>query len=166
LVVTFNDATYQMAQTCSSLTTSPCDDSPVDTLTVTVAGGVAQFSITGADTASFDLPSTLLSAGSYGGAPYFLPSQYSDETWSSSVYPYITLYPSIDGGGLTIGSAYTDGVVGEAIFIDTYDSNAVDGASDFYSTQVPEAPVWAMMIVGSGGLGAVMRRRRRSAAAA
>lgn len=101
---------------------------------------------------SFDFPSITLAAGSY-----FFAVQY--------VTPHLRTYlvPGVanSGGAQTNdgGASWTPGFQGMGgVAVALYDTH-VDGSG----AAVPEPAAWAMMLLGFGGMGAVLRNRRRLA---
>ena len=78
---------------------------------------------------------------------------------------------NIDYGlnGVTVGTVNSGGTVGmKSIILQTY--NTSGGVTDFAHWSaaggVPEPATWAMMMVGFGGIGAALRRRRQHASPA
>lgn len=85
----------------------------------------------------------------------------------------VTFYPADFGGGFDLN--FPDGVVSLfladvgstlTLITGTYsftlgDPRAPEGSGTVTLTAVPEPATWAMMLVGFGGLGALLRRRRR-----
>ena len=43
--------------------------------------------------------------GNVGESPYFMSDDLFTVTWSTAFWPYVTLYPLSDQGGMTIGSS-------------------------------------------------------------
>jgi hypothetical protein len=106
----------------------------------------AGYSIIGTDLAPF-----VLAAGNY-----FV--SYHSETMA---------IPGWDFGQQTYVQAFTAGGSNPGSDLDPYPVN-MHGAFDIMGTvsgAVPEPATWAMMVIGFGGLGASMRRRRAAIAA-
>ncbi len=176
--VTFITATEQLANNCVDYGIT-CSSSPIYTMTVTHTGGVATIDVLESDMGSptlidsFTLPAVVVSATSTPyGAPVFAVSQLLSYSWAvaspgTTPYQYVTLYPSADGGGLTIGDEAGDDIGSNDLF-DSFQSSAPYPPffSDPSDPGVPEASTWALMIVGGAGVGLAMRRRRASTAAA
>ena len=111
-----------------------------------------------------------------------LSGQYVFDLTSSSTDSTITLEKVLANGGTTL----VDQVVGTGRFLElvtrnldansvyrfTYTYNTVSGGgtvsgnTSFYPGGVPEPATWAMMLIGFGGIGMAMRRRRRGMALA
>jgi hypothetical protein len=106
---------------------------------------------------------------------------YIFDLTSSSAGASITLEQLLSGGGSSIIETVTG--TGRFLELDTgtlaadttyrfmYTFNTpsgggtVSGNSSFYLATVPEPATWAMMLLGFGGIGFAMRRRRRPALA-
>jgi hypothetical protein len=130
---------------------------PDQTLVVTVSGGTASFSLTGAETASFTLPDDAEIATSFAlDSVVFSSSSAGSPSWSTATYPYITFWSTADYGGLTIGTIPGD--KGTNV-IDNFMST--EGPGQIFSP-VPEPAGWAVMLVGVAGLGAALRSKGRT----
>jgi hypothetical protein len=140
-------------------------DVPVDTLVVTVGGGTASFTLSGADTATFTVPDGVTPTGEdlagYGAPYYYIPTSGVTASWDTSAYPYLTFWSNFEDGGLTAGS-----VPGDLGFnyIDLFESDVGSGQV-FTVSGIPEPATWATMLVGLGAVGALSRRRRAVAVA-
>ena len=77
------------------------------------------------------------------GLVFTLANNDSVDLWSNGNTP----------GGLNYGAGVTDG------------TSVLDYASPVFLTAVPEPATWAMMLVGFGGMGVAMRRKRNPAKA-
>jgi hypothetical protein len=140
----------------------------VDTLDVTVSGGIGYFTLSGADNLSFSLPDMVEpSFIGYGPAPvYKLPFPNATASWNTAAYPYVFLFredlvpgPGYGGG---IGVSADLGYAGP-ILVDTYESGLGSGQV-FRFVDTPE-PI-TLALFGVGLAGAVAFRRRGSKAAA
>ncbi len=152
--IIFNAGTYALAY--SDL------GAAVDTLTITVSGGVASFALSGEDTETWSLPDIATPDGGGPGNPFFDATAPSVEAnWDTETYPYLTFWSTTSFGGLTIGSVAGGDTGGENL-VDLFQSTL--GTGQVY-TYVPEPAAWALMLVGFAGLGAAVRSRRRAMAA-
>ncbi len=132
---------------------------PTDILTVVVSGGVASFTLSGADDATFSVPDPSTPTGTDiddDGLfnPYYeIPGSAISASWDTSVYPWLTFWSAGIGGGVTAGSIPGD--FGANVF-DT--SGSTIGPSQVFT--VPEPGIWMLMLTGLAGIGVVGRRRR------
>lgn len=137
---------------------------PVDTLDVTVTGGTAYFTMTGADNVAFSLPDMVQASYiSYGPAPvYKFPFPGATASWDTTAFPYLFLFkadavpgPGYGGGiGISADLAYTG-----PIFLDTYESGVGPGQV-FRFVDTPEPMTLGVFVVGLAG---ALRRRKTSA---
>ena len=81
-------------------------------------------------------------------------------TFSSSIYDFSRLRPGSEEFSLHFGTADIHQVSATAA-LDTFSAHA---GGDFQFDAVPEPGTWALMIVGFGGAGAMLRSRRRALA--
>ncbi len=132
---------------------------PTDTLTVGVSGGVASFTLSGTDDATFSVPDPSVPTGTDiddDGLfnPYYqIQGSAISASWDTSVYPWLTFWSAGIGGGVTAGSIPGD--LGVNLF-DT--SGSTIGPSQVFV--VPEPGTWTLMLTGLAGTGAAGRRRR------
>jgi hypothetical protein len=155
-VVTFVPGTYSLAYS---------EYGPaVDTLAVTVSGGVASFVLSGDDTATFSVPDMSTPDGLVyfsGPNPYYLSASLPSVSFDATANPYLSFFSTLDGGGFNVGDA-PDGS-GANLFA-FY--QVTRGTAQVYSIAgVPEPAAWATMLLGLGVAGGVARRRRRLFAA-
>jgi hypothetical protein len=155
-VVTFVPGTYSLAYS---------EYGPaVDTLAVTVSGGVASFVLSGDDTATFSVPDMSTPAGLvyFGGPnPYYLSASLPAVSFDATANPYLSFFSTLDGGGFNVGDE-PDGSGNN--FLAFY--QVTSGTAQVYTIAgVPEPAAWATMLLGLGIAGAVARRRRRFATA-
>ena len=153
--VTFIPGTYYLAE--SNLGTS------VDTLVVSISGGVADFTLTGTDNATFTVPNLATPLGlQFGDSPYFAAPPVT-ASWDLSTYPYLTFWATPNDGGFTAGSVPGDT---GSNFINIYQST--DGTGQVFSllNTTPLPSSWTMMLAGLAGFGffAVYRRRKNGSA--
>ena len=94
--------------------------------------------------------------GSTGGAPLTLGLGFSTEILNLT-----------DLSSITFGPAYTDAALTtpDVRFV-AFDNVVYTGHPDVVAGGVPEPAAWTMMVAGFGGLGALIRRRRRAIALA
>lgn len=149
-VINFNPGTYYLSATTI--------DPPVDTLTITLNGGVADFVLTGLDSATFSVLNHSVADGivSYAGDnPYYDYGlgKITSTSWDASLYPFITFYTITDAGGFSIGSSPGD--AGSNNLIDLYSSSQL-----FSVSSVPLPATLPLMLSGVGMLGFAMRRKR------
>lgn len=149
--VTFDPGTYYLAY--SNL--GPV----VDTLTVTVIGGVATFDLTGADSALFTVSSPSTPAGDYVGNPYYIVTP-STANWDTISFPDLTFWYTTSDGGLTVGSQPGDQGTN---FIDLYQSTP--GTGQVFNNATPLPSTWTMLIAGFVGLGFLAYRGTKKNAA-
>jgi hypothetical protein len=153
-IVTFVPGTYYLA--------ADDFDTAVDTLVVSVSAGTAKFTLTGIDNATFTAPNNSSPMGG-GVDPYYSISGSSlTASWDTGAYPYLTFWSTGDGGGATAGSI--PGADGSNYF-DIYQSTLGTGQV-FTATGAPEPAAWTLMLMGFGGLGAVLRAARKRPATA
>jgi hypothetical protein len=132
---------------------------PTDTLTVTVSGGVAHFTLTGTDSATFSVPDPSTPTGTdidddgLFNPYYFIPTSAISASWDTTAYPWLTFWSAGIGGGVTAGSIPGD--FGSNLF-DT--SGSTIGPSQVFA--VPEPTTWALLVTGLAGFGGVARARR------
>jgi len=144
--VTFIPGTYDLAETYLG--------APVDTLVVTVSGGVADFTLSGADNATFSVPNdTAPDSFVFGDDPVYSTSIIS-ESWDTTTYPFLTFWTNGGDGGVTVGSIPGD--EGTNLF-NTFQST--EGSGQVF-TATPEPASWALLIAGFAGMGAAVRRSR------
>jgi hypothetical protein len=113
---------------------------------------------------------------SLDGRVILTPGEYQLATWGYSnadsnynTYgsnPGPVTFDSLGGALVADGTRYS--MPGGAGSLATIQDNGLTryGAGSFLGGAVPEPASWAMMLVGFGGLGAVLRRRRRAVFAA
>ncbi len=145
--VTFNAGTYSLA--ASNL------GDPVDTLTITVTSGTAFFKLVGQDNETFSLPDVSAPDALPASSPAF--NSPADANWDTTTSPWVTFYPTVFWGGLSIGPS-PGGDVGD--LVDLYQSTEGTGQVFTLST-VPEPADWAMMLAGLAGAGGALRLARR-----
>jgi hypothetical protein len=135
-------------------------DAPVDTVTVSLSGGYADFTMTGDDSETWSISNASIPDFSYDyeGVGYFAYAIQS-ASWNTTDDPYITFWVSHDGGGLTIGPDEGDPGANFDL-VDLFTSSSGPGQV----FDVPEPAAWTIMIVGIGLTGGVLRRRRAMAA--
>jgi hypothetical protein len=149
--VIFDPGTYNLAESYLG--------SPVDTLSISIVGGIADFVLTGQDTATFSVTNDSTPAGG-GSNPYFTTFTGS---WDTTAYPYLTFWSTGSLGGVTAGSVAGDS---GANFFNLFQSTSGTGQV-FTLSGVPEPATWAMLLVGFAALGfAGLRSRRKDAVAA
>jgi hypothetical protein len=157
--------TYPMAETCPNyldVPPQPCDGVDGSSMTITIAGSLANVSITDpldpSENASFTMPDYSVPAGFEPGAsPYF--SVYTNDvtnvSWNESSYPYITFWSALDGGGIGIGDDPSDD--GNTL-TSLFESNETE--NDFV-VPVPEPAGWGLVLSNFALVGFAMRRRHR-----
>lgn len=149
--VSFVPGTYELSD--SYLGTA------VDTLVVTVSGGVATFDVTGQDTLNFSIVQGAEPTGYISSENFYFDTSSSAVISTSfpSNYTDITFWSTASSGGLTIGTG-----PGETsqMYVDLYQSSV--GTAQLFAA-VPEPSSWALMIVGTALAGAALRRRPRPA---
>ena len=142
--VTFIPGTYYLAEDYLG--------TPVDTLVVSISGGVAYFSLSGEDTATFAVQNNSTPTGDDGngdpGNPYFSVASIVSASWNAADYPYLTFWSTFDAGGVTAGTATGDS--GTNLF-DIFQST--DGTGQVFTLSVREPSTWALMLIGFAGLG-------------
>jgi hypothetical protein len=148
--IVFDPGTYYLADSYLG--------DPVDTLVVTVSGGVATFDLTGNDNWTFTVPSPSTPTGDYSGNPYYEAPAFT-ANWDTTTYPYLTFWYASSFGGLTAGSAAGDGNAEEIYVFDLFQSS--DGPGQVFSVVTPLPESWVMMLSGLAGLGFVAAYRRR-----
>lgn len=84
-------------------------------------------------------------------APNLIPAEYPPTPYEEEVFSFD--FPAL--------GEVEDGVYIPSIFQDSAYAANVDDAGTWTITAVPEPATWAIMLVGLGGLGAVMRGRGR-----
>ncbi len=154
-VVTFVPGTYSLAY----------DEygKAIDTLTVTVSGGIAAFALSGHDFWTFSVPDMSTPDGLvyFGGPnPYYLSASLPSISWRAADDPYVSFFSTLDGGGFNVGDT-PDG--SGANILAFY--QVTSGTAQVYTIAgVPEPAAWVMMVLGIGLIGGVARRRRPVAA--
>ncbi len=142
--IIFNPGTYYLADSYQA--------TPDHTLVITVANGVADFTLIGDDPSeTWSLPDVVTPYGGGPNDPTFLSTAVSP-SWDPAVYPYLTFYANADQGGLEASDSE------DADLFNLYQSN--DGPGQVFSV-APEPAAWALMLAGFAALGAVLRGRRR-----
>jgi hypothetical protein len=153
--VTFIPGSYSLAQ--SDL------GPPVDTLDLTVSGGIATFVLTGLDNATFAVPDMSTPAGGGTTNPYYMVDGASvTGSWDKTVFPFITFWDTSLDGGFTIGSQ--PGESGRNL-VDVFQSAPGTGqvfAFGVSAQSIPEPATWAMVVLGVGLMGAGLRMNARS----
>lgn len=144
---------------------SPADE----TVDVSVSGGVASFTMSGVTAATFSLldgsaPDKVI----YGDDAAYLTSSLISASWPANPYRYLTFWSDNpdDLGGLSIAHyAGANGPLLTTLFT-AYDGPSVnDGGGQLFALSggpAPEPGTWMMALLGLGGLGAALRRRRRA----
>jgi hypothetical protein len=157
--ITFIPGTYDLAET----NLGP----PIDTLVVSISGGIADFTLSGANTATFAVQNNSTPTGDVSGVPgipYYSVASIVSASWSASDYPYLVFWPTRHDGGFTVGTY--PGAAGTNLF-NLFQST--EGAGQVFTVTVPEPSTWALMLVGFAALGLAVRRnstRGRSSAVA
>lgn len=132
---------------------------PTDTLTVVVNNGVAYFTLSGTDNATFSVPDPSVPTGTDiddDGLfnPYYqVGSSGVSASWDATAYPWLTFWSNGIGGGVTAGSIPGD--FGSNLF-DT--SGSTIGPSQVFV--VPEPECWMLLLAGFAAIGTAARRRR------
>jgi hypothetical protein len=155
--LTFDPGTYFLAQSFLG--------APVDTLKVSVSGGVASFDLTGADNETFSIPSPSKPTGHVmkNKDPYYLAAPPVTASWNSTLFPYITFYKAIDEGGLSVGSKPGDKTGN--LLLNLFQST--EGPGQVFNRNLPATPLpstWLMLLAGLVGLGFVAHRGSKAAA--
>jgi hypothetical protein len=155
ITVNFDPGTYFLSDTHLG--------APIDTLVVTVSGGVASFVLTGADNYTFSVPSPSTPTGTVDGThndPYYLVNQTTvTASWDASIYPYLTFYHTGFFGGLSVGNQPGD-PAGSTLLFNVLQSN--NGTGQVFNNATPLPATWTMMLAGLAGVAflAVYRRRK------
>ncbi len=157
-VVTFDPGTYHLA------TTFPFD-APDDTLVVSVSAGVASFTLSGAESATFSVENDVAPSGFIhytADDPYYTGAAILSASWDTSTEPYLIFFADNDAGGVAASSdTYGD----PPLAFSTDESNSGIGQVFTLGASVPEPGAWAMILLGVAGVGAVLRGRPRNASA-
>jgi hypothetical protein len=147
--VTFVPGTYELA----NFNLGPV----VDTLVVTVSGGVADFTATGEINATFSVPEDISPTG--GTASYYfyydIPATPVTASWDTTSYPYLSFWSSTYEGGVTAGAIPGDDGPN---YFDLFQSTP--GTAQLFAG-APEPATWALLVLGLLGLGATLRASRR-----
>jgi hypothetical protein len=150
--VTFYPGTYHLADTFLG--------APVDTLAVSVSGGVASFVLSGADSETFSVPSPSTPTGRVlHNDPYYLVAPPVTASWNTTLYPYLTFYRTSDHGGLSITNEPGD-PKGSSILLNLFQSTEGTGQA-FSATATPLPASWTLMLAGLAGFGLLLHRRHR-----
>ena len=97
------------------------------------------------------------SAGSYFGIPgASSPQSYDYICWQAS--DSLCFYPSIEAVGMNLSGTFA-GAVNPA-YVSAQSGNQIIGS--LMPAALPDPSTWAMMLLGFGGVGAALRRRRRN----
>lgn len=134
-------------------------DAPVDTLVVTVSGGIANFTLTGADSAMFSVPDASIPTQLTSGRDplYSIPTSGITASWDTTAFPILTFFSTADEGGLEVTSA-------TMTLIDLFQSTQGTGQV-FTLTDAPEPMTLALFGAGLAGAAAFGRRRKMAQAA-
>lgn len=120
---------------------------------------------------SYDQLNLCCIAGGPTNTPSNLELWYADATGATTVVPLSVATTTTTNGWQTVSGSFVIPTA-TTIRLGLIDNTAVASGNDFgvdnillstFSAAVPEPASWALMILGFGGLGAMMRRRRTAA---
>lgn len=135
---------------------------PVNKLTRTFSGNISNFTLTdyqtGAVQGTFSVRFAIVPAPADIG-PYSYNASVMSASWDRVAFPYLTLWTTSGGGGLTVGDQKGD--KGNNLY-NLFQAEEGFGLAQIYAfgEGVPEPSTWALILVGVGGLGASRRARR------
>jgi hypothetical protein len=137
---------------------------PVDTLVVSISGGVAEFSLSGQDTATFAVQNNSAPTGYiFPDNPFYSVASIVSASWSASDYPYLTFWSRRSDGGVSVG---TEPDTSGTNLFDTFQSTHGRGQVFTLSVSIPEPSTWAMIVLGFAGLGFLGYSQNRNGQAA
>jgi hypothetical protein len=149
-VINFNPGIYSLS-TLSGGT-------PVDTLTIALNAGMADFTLTGQDSATFSVIDHSVPDGFvFSDSPYYDSGsgKVISTSWDSSLYPFLTFYTTANFGGFSVGTTAGD-ISGTDLF-DLYSTNQL-----FSVSSVPLPASLPLMLTGLGMLGFAAVRKNCS----
>ncbi len=136
---------------------------PVDTLSRTLTGHVANFTLSGRDHATFSVGFGFTPDDS-DIHPYSLSVSLLSASWSTEEFPYLTLWTEAGSGGFTVGDQVGDH--GHNLFNLFKAADSRGQVYGFGTLAVPEPATWSLILVGFGVIGANLRTAKRRAQAA